>query len=80
MTDETDPTPPADGSTEPTQAAAPTPPPLPSVSSAQVAAMWSKFGPAGQLIFGGSIALIVIALLVRSSTPGRTQARWSAWS
>jgi hypothetical protein len=63
MTDETDPTPPADGSTEPTQAAASTPSPLPSVSSAQVAAMWSKFGPAGQLIFGGSIALIVLALL-----------------
>ena len=63
MTDETDPTPPADGSTEPTQAAAPAPSPLPSVSSAQVAAMWSKFGPAGQLIFGGSIALILLALL-----------------
>jgi hypothetical protein len=63
MTDETDPTPPADGSIEPTSVTAPAAPPLPGVSSAQVMAMWSKFGPVGQLIVGGSIALIVIALL-----------------
>jgi hypothetical protein len=63
MTDETDPAPPVDGAAEPTTPAASTPPPLPSVTSAQVAAMWSKLGPAGQLIVGGSIALIVIALL-----------------
>ena len=61
MTDETDPAPPADGAAKPTNAAAP--PPLPSVSGAQVAAMWSKFGPVGQLVVGGSVALILFALL-----------------
>jgi hypothetical protein len=63
MTDETDPAPPADGAAEPTNAAPSTAPVLPSVSSAQLLAIWSKFGPVGQLIFGGSIALILIALV-----------------
>ena len=52
MTDETDPAPPVDGAAEPTNAAAP--PPLPSVTGAQVTAMWAKFGAVGQLIVGAA--------------------------
>ncbi len=64
MTDETDPTPPADATDGPANAAGPTAtPPLPSVSGAQVMAAWSRFGPVGRLIVGGSIALIVIGLV-----------------
>ena len=43
--------------------AATTPPALPSVSSAQLTAAWSKLGPIGQLIGGGAIAAVVIAIV-----------------
>ena len=46
-----------------TDPAAAPPPALPSVSSAQITAAWSTLGPIGQLIAGGSIAAIIIAIL-----------------
>ena len=48
-------------------------------TSAQVTAMWSKFGPVGQLIVGASIALIVIALVGAIVNAWEDSARSSAW-
>ncbi len=71
MTDETDPRPPGsppDPTTDPDLAPGPAPATAPasalaSASAAQVTAGWSRLGPIGQLIVGGSIAVIVITLV-----------------
>ena len=54
---------PTDPAATPTDPAATPPAALPSVSSAQVTAAWAKLGPVGQLVAGGSLAAIVIAVL-----------------
>jgi hypothetical protein len=68
MTDETNPgatdTPPAADTAADTTGAATAPAAaLASASAAQATALWSKLGPVGQMIVGGAIASIVIALV-----------------
>ena len=68
MTDETDPgvadaPPAADAEADATGPATASAAALPSVVAAQVTAVWSKLGAVGQMIAGGAIAIIVIALV-----------------